>query len=324
MKNDYLQKIEQCIVYIEANLKQKILIEDVLEHTYYSYPHFYRIFMDIVGDPMTFYIRKRKLSCTAIELINTQKSIVDIALDYNFSSQQTFNRAFTGYFGISPLKYRERGVMADLYTPYVLKEHHKDLIPISVSIEELKPMRVVSYHSYSDKLQLQNNNEEQERLISKAWNHLIRRQMGYEYQKQFGTTQKLPSTSKLGQFMIEHNLHVPPNTRYFGFIHPYPRNEHEFGYEAWAMVPNHSDSIMEEMNQSEIEIKDFDGGLYATAMATYGLDSNLDEVWKSLHYWLAEHEKYQYGEHQWLEEHITKISVGGFHGFKLYLPIKSV
>lgn len=43
MKIDYIQKIELCIAYIEANLNHKVSIEDVLENTYYSYPHFHRL-----------------------------------------------------------------------------------------------------------------------------------------------------------------------------------------------------------------------------------------------------------------------------------------
>jgi hypothetical protein len=35
-------------------------------------------------------------------------------------------------------------------------------------------------------------------------------------------------------------------------------------------------------------------------------------------------QQYNYGEHQWLEEHITKSGEGGFHSFKLFLPIQSI
>jgi AraC-like DNA-binding protein len=183
MKIDYIQKIELCIAYIEANLNHKVSIEDVLENTYYSYPHFHRIFMDIVGEPITSYIRKRKLSCTAEELIKTHKPIVEIALDYNFSSQQTFNRAFTGYFGISPLKYRESGMLDDLYKPFVLADCFlKDEIIIAVSVEKLLPMKVASAYSYNGNISEKNRRQEQDRLISKTWGNLVRWQMSYEYQ----------------------------------------------------------------------------------------------------------------------------------------------
>ena len=71
MKIDYVKKIEQSIAYIEDHLNQKVYIDEVLENTFYSYPHFHRIFMDIIGEPITSYIRKRKLSCAAEELIHT-------------------------------------------------------------------------------------------------------------------------------------------------------------------------------------------------------------------------------------------------------------
>lgn len=323
MKVDYLKKIEQCIAYIENNLTHKVYIDDVLESTYYSYPHFHRIFMDFVGEPITTYIRKRKLSCAAEELINTKKSIIDIALDYNFSSQQTFNRAFTGYFGISPLKYRNTGMLDDIYRPFAFTDCFlEELISIPVSIERLQPMKIASYHTFNGNITLKNSRQEQEKLISKAWGNLIRWQMSYEYQKQYGANKKLPATRELGKFMIDQNHHLPPNTRYFGFINPFPMNSNEFGYEAWAMLTDVSESIITEVQNKSINIKDYEGGLYATAVATYGTDSNLDKVWKSLHYWLMQNQQYNYGEHQWLEEHITKSGEGGFHSFKLFLPIQ--
>ncbi|MBE5967212.1 MAG: AraC family transcriptional regulator [Lachnospiraceae bacterium] len=322
MKDNYIKKINQSLVYIETNLKQKMLIDEVLENTYYSYPQFYRIFMQVVGESMSFYIRKRRLSCAAEELISTQKKIIDIALDYGFSSQQTFNRSFTGYFGISPLKYRERGELTGFYPPFLIQNYIEDGKSLSVAIEELKPMSVATYHQYTDNIRLSSNGEEQERIITKVWNKLIQWQMTYEYQNKFGNVHKLPTTRQLGKFMIDNELHVPPHTRYFGFNNPYSKKKSEFGYEAWIMIENQEDDCVKDRIQGDISIKNFEGGLYATAFATYGEKSNLDEVWRKLHYWLAENQQYQYGEHQWLEEHITKASEGGFHGFKLYLPIQ--
>lgn len=90
------------------------------------------------------------------------------------------------------------------------------------------------------------------------------------------------------------------------------------------MLTNMSEKAIKENKNSNITIKDYDGGLYATAEAAYGPDSNLDKVWESLHYWLMQNHQYEYGEHQWLEEHITKSGAGGFHGFKLYMPIRLI
>jgi len=56
--------------------------------------------------------------------------------------------------------------------------------------------------------------------------------------------------------------------RCFGFTDPFPVHDEEFGYEAWAMLTDTSDSVLSETQNEKIMIKDFDGGLYATAEAT--------------------------------------------------------
>ena len=61
--------------------------------------------------------------------------------------------------------------------------------------------------------------------------------------------------SELGKFMIDHKLHLPPNTRYFGFINPFSCNDYEFGYEAWAMLTNIFESVTTEMPNRNIMIK---------------------------------------------------------------------
>lgn len=53
------------------------------------------------------YIRKRRLSCAAHDLLITSKRIIDIAVEYQFQSQESFTRAFKKMFGITPGKYRK-------------------------------------------------------------------------------------------------------------------------------------------------------------------------------------------------------------------------
>lgn len=323
MKNNYIKIIVKCISFIENNLKNKVAVEDVLNEAYYSYPHFYRIFMNIVGESISGYIRKRKLSCAAYDLIADKKPIVNIALDYGFSSQQTFNRAFTNMFKISPQKYSEKGMLDDIYKPFVFPvPGSMPVSSISVSIEELPSMKVASFHAYDNRISLKNQFAQWDRVVSKAWGGLVKWQMACEYQRHYGKIDKLPKTMTLASFFIDNRLHLPPNTRYFGFAYPFPFCDTEFGYEAWAMLGNYSENEPLFLNNSGIEIKDFSGGLYATAEATYGKDSNLDETWKMLHYWIAENQQYAYAEHPWLEEHITKANVGGFHSLRLFLAVR--
>ncbi|WP_099205411.1 helix-turn-helix domain-containing protein [Scatolibacter rhodanostii] len=323
MKTNYIKIINDCIAYIEKNLKENITTEDILNKTYYSYPHFHRIFRDIIGESVSSYIRKRALSSAASDLFADDKTIIEIAMDYGYGSQQTFTRAFTSMFGISPQKYREKGMLDDLYKPFIVSSSSSIPVKITpIAIETLPAMKVASFHSYNDKLSMKNQLSQWNKVVSKAWGGLIKWQMSYEYQKKYGQTNKLPTTTNLGQFMVDNNLHLPPNTRYFGFTCPFPFLDTEYGYEAWAVLGNYSESSPLFLDEFGVEVKEFFGGLYAVAEATYGESSDLDDAWKALHYWIDKNDKYDYGEHQWLEEHITKPYVGGFHSFKLFMPIK--
>lgn len=110
--SDYYNKLQEALNYIEEHIKEDISLEELASLCFYSDHHFHRIFQSIVGIPVTDYIRKRKLSVAAREIIESDKKIVDIALDYGFNSHETFSRAFKRIFDITPSAYRKLGTHA--------------------------------------------------------------------------------------------------------------------------------------------------------------------------------------------------------------------
>jgi len=105
--SDYYNKLQRALDYIEEHIKEDISLEELSSLCFYSTHHFHRMFQSIIGIPVTDYIRKRKLSVAAREIIETDKNIVDIALDYGFNSHETFTRAFKRIFDITPNAYRK-------------------------------------------------------------------------------------------------------------------------------------------------------------------------------------------------------------------------
>jgi len=105
--SEYYSKLQKALDYIEEHIKEDISLDELSALCFYSPHHFHRMFQSIVGIPVTDYIRKRKLSVAAKEIIDTEKNIVDIALDYGFNSHETFTRAFKRIFDISPNAYRK-------------------------------------------------------------------------------------------------------------------------------------------------------------------------------------------------------------------------
>lgn len=103
---NYEACIKKSIEYIEDNLNKKIELEELAEKAFLSKYHFHRVFHGIIGEPVAEYIRKRRLTEAAKELTCSDERIIDIALKYQFGSQETFTKAFKKLYGIPPREFR--------------------------------------------------------------------------------------------------------------------------------------------------------------------------------------------------------------------------
>lgn len=75
-----------------------------------GYSEFYttRKFKEISGMPFRDYLRQRKLAFALKEVRDNEKSFLDIAFDYGFSSHEAFTRAFKRMYGVAPSEYRKQ------------------------------------------------------------------------------------------------------------------------------------------------------------------------------------------------------------------------
>ena len=104
--NSIINRVETML-----NNKINISVSDVEKISGYSKRYTQKIFKNITGMNISTYIKKRRLTQTAILLKLTKKKINHISMDLNFSTQQTFTRAFQREFKVTPLMYRnETGI----------------------------------------------------------------------------------------------------------------------------------------------------------------------------------------------------------------------
>jgi len=82
----------------------------------YSEFHTTRKFKEISGMQFKDYLRLRKLAFALIEVRDSERSILDIAFDYGFSSHEAFTRAFKAIYGIAPSEYRKKPMPVVLRT----------------------------------------------------------------------------------------------------------------------------------------------------------------------------------------------------------------
>ena len=98
-----IQKIDEIINDIENNITSDIDYEALASKMALSVYEFRRIFAFVVGTPISEYVRKRRLSLAACDLMtNPKASIQEISEKYGYSTLAAFSKAFSEYHGFPP------------------------------------------------------------------------------------------------------------------------------------------------------------------------------------------------------------------------------
>lgn len=104
--------MQKAITFIEERLEDELDAEMIAKQIYMSAFSFQRLFSILFGISLGEYIRNRRLSLAAEEIKQTEKKIIDIALQYGYQTSESFSRAFYRYYGVTPTAARKR--MSDL------------------------------------------------------------------------------------------------------------------------------------------------------------------------------------------------------------------
>jgi len=289
---NYYERIQKSIDYIESHLDEEIDLRRAAQEAYMSLASFYRLFFALVGYSVKEYIRLRRISLAARDLIHTDACVIDLAVKYGFDSGDAFSRAFRRITGFLPSAFRKQKrnfcfERVDLMEKFfdiqdrALLEKYPDI----KVLKRLEPMRVAYYCYYG---RYPEHNAFQ---VMKEW--------------------------------LKKNRIDISKARIFGYNNPSPsdENQEEYGYEFCVTL---DDGI--EVNDGKVKVKTLEGGLYAVAGVKRERGDDLGEAimaaWKRFNEWLKD-SRYRHGSHQWLEEHLGFD--GNFNhigGIDLYMPIK--
>jgi len=110
------------IDYLESRMQEEIDLKDAARQAGYSLWEYQRFFSFITNTTVGVYIRKRKLSLAAKDLLASEEKIINIAFKYGYESPNAFSRAFHQLFGISPSSARDERVSLALYPKFDFKK----------------------------------------------------------------------------------------------------------------------------------------------------------------------------------------------------------
>lgn len=121
---EQVEAVQRMQDYIEAHLVEDITLADLSRVSLFSPWYSYRLFIKHVGMSPADYIRKFRLSKSAMKLRDNPCRVADVAFEMGFGSVDGYQRAFAREFGCNPKEYAVHPVPVYLFTPYGVKFRH--------------------------------------------------------------------------------------------------------------------------------------------------------------------------------------------------------
>jgi len=101
---NWIQSLSKAIDFIENHLTDDICIDKVSNQVYASNSHFQFVFHVVMGLTIGEYIRNRRLSLAAQDLMQSNNRINEVTIRYRYDTQESFSKAFTRFHGVPPSK----------------------------------------------------------------------------------------------------------------------------------------------------------------------------------------------------------------------------
>ncbi|WP_407407252.1 effector binding domain-containing protein [Peribacillus sp.] len=160
----WVESIQKALDYIEEHLIDDLTIENISSQANASAFHFQRTFTILTDISVGEYIRRRRLTLAAQELVSTNGKVIDVAYKYGYDTPEAFSKAFRRQHGVPPSEARKYMGKLTFYERLVIQVLLKGAEPMKYNIVERDSFRVVGI-----KREFSLENEENLIGIPKLW-----------------------------------------------------------------------------------------------------------------------------------------------------------
>lgn len=143
--------MNKVIDYIETHLTQEISYESLAKIMGLSVYEFRRIFTFVVGMPVGEYIRRRKLSVAACEIMRCDDAdITYLSSKYGYSSPSAFTTAFKAVHGVSPSALKKGKSTVDILSKPSFELMATGMETIPIKIISTEKIHITGFQGSSD------------------------------------------------------------------------------------------------------------------------------------------------------------------------------
>lgn len=139
----WVESLQRAINYMEEHLLDTLAIDDIANQANVSVFHFQRTFAVLTDTSVGEYIRRRRLTLAAEELLRSDEKIIDLAFKYGYDTPEAFTKAFRRQHGVSPSEVRKGKGKLQSYNRLTIQVSLKGVEPVKYSIVEKEEFQVV-------------------------------------------------------------------------------------------------------------------------------------------------------------------------------------
>ncbi|MFK4806481.1 GyrI-like domain-containing protein [Microbacterium sp. ZW CA_36] len=136
--------LNQVVGYVEDHLTEDIDVADLARRLGTTEYHMRRMFSSLAGMPLSEYIRRRRMSVAAADVVGGD-DLLGIAVRYGYGSTEAFGRAFRAVHGVSPGDVRRDGGPLRTQPQLRFRLTVEGNTPMDTRIAELSDLRLVGH-----------------------------------------------------------------------------------------------------------------------------------------------------------------------------------
>lgn len=103
-----IAELNHLVDHVEGHLAEEIDVSSVASRLGTTEYHLRRMFSSLSGMPLSEYIRRRRMTLAAADVVGTE-DLLEIAVRYGYGSTEAFGRAFRSVHGVGPSDVRANG-----------------------------------------------------------------------------------------------------------------------------------------------------------------------------------------------------------------------
>lgn len=159
---ELVASLNEALSYIERHLMEETDSAEAARHVGLSRFYLERTFSALTGMSISEYIRARRLSLAAQELLTGDQKVIDLAFKYGYDTPESFTKAFARFHGVTPTSARRMSTLLRCQNPLAISIKMEGSKLMNYRIEQMEAFRVAGVERA---FQMDNSTQE----IPKFW-----------------------------------------------------------------------------------------------------------------------------------------------------------